>query len=100
MGLSDLEGKGSANGNDGFFEKGLMNALESNYRTGRVYREVKVVANGHSHSTPPFLCTAFSADSSTISSQSLRIVDVSRASGCVSVVGGMYRFTLSRISKF
>jgi hypothetical protein len=51
VGISDLEGKGSAKGNDGFFEKGLMGALESNHRAGGVYREVKVVANGHCHIT-------------------------------------------------
>jgi len=51
VGISDLEGKGSAKGNDGFFEKGLMSALESSHRARGVYREVKVVANGHSHLT-------------------------------------------------
>ena len=55
MGISDLEGKGSAKGNDGFFDKGLMTALESNHRAGGVYQEVKVVANGHCHSTPSFM---------------------------------------------
>ena len=49
VGIGDLEGKGSAKGNDGFFEKGLMSALESNHRARGIYREVKVVANGHSH---------------------------------------------------
>ena len=51
VGISDLERKGSANGNDGFFDKALMSALESNHRARGVYREVKVVANGHSHGT-------------------------------------------------
>jgi len=52
VGISDLERKGSAKGSDGFFEKGLMTALESNHRARGVYREVKVIANGHSHGTP------------------------------------------------
>jgi len=51
VGISDLESKGSAKGNDGFFEKGLMTALESNHLARGVYREVKVLANGHSHLT-------------------------------------------------
>lgn len=51
VGINDLERKGSAKGNAGFFEKGLMTALESNHRSGGVQREVKVVANGHCHST-------------------------------------------------
>ena len=49
VGISGIEGKGSAKGNAGFFEKGLMSALESNHLARGVYREVKVVANGHSH---------------------------------------------------
>ena len=50
VGTSDLERKGSAKGNDGFFEKGLMTALESNHRGGGLFREVKVIGNGHCHS--------------------------------------------------
>jgi hypothetical protein len=50
VGISGLEGKGSAKGNDGFFEKGLMAALESSHRARGSYREVKVIANGHCHS--------------------------------------------------
>jgi len=52
VGISDLETKGSAKGNAGFFEKGLMGALESNHRARGIYREVKVFANGHSHRKP------------------------------------------------
>jgi len=48
--MSGLEGRGSAEGS-GFFEKGLMAALESSRHARGVYREVKVVANGHSHCT-------------------------------------------------
>jgi hypothetical protein len=59
VGISDLESKGSANGNDGFFEKGLMSALESNHRARGIYREVKVVSNGHSHGTSTLLTTAY-----------------------------------------
>ena len=49
--ISGLEGKGSAKGNKGFCEKCLMTALESNHRARWVYREVKVVTNGHSYRT-------------------------------------------------
>jgi len=52
VGIGDLEPKGSAKGNAGFFEKGLMSALESNHRARGTYREVKVFANGHSHRKP------------------------------------------------
>ena len=57
MGTSDLEAKGSAKGNDGFFEKGLMSAPESNHRARGAYREVKVFANGHSHRKPALYVT-------------------------------------------
>jgi len=52
VGISDLEGKQSAKGNDGLFQKGLMSALESNHRARGIYREVNVAANGHAHRTP------------------------------------------------
>jgi hypothetical protein len=51
VGTSDLEGKGPAKVNGGFFERGLMIAMESNHLARGIYREVKVVANGHSHRT-------------------------------------------------
>lgn len=56
MGLSGLEPNGNADSSDGFFEKALLNATESihvNAQAGsetRPKQEVKVVANGHSHS--------------------------------------------------
>jgi len=40
VGISDLEPKGSAKGNAGFFEKGLMSALESSHRARGIHREV------------------------------------------------------------
>ena len=93
-----MERKGSAKGNDGFFEKGLMNALESNHRAGGLYREVKVVANGHCHSMS-LLYTVVSVNSTTNALQSPRIADVSRASGCVSAAEGAYSLTLTRVFK-
>jgi len=51
VGISSLEGKGSAKGNAGFFEKGLMAAQESTHRTRGSHTEVKVIANGHCHVT-------------------------------------------------
>jgi hypothetical protein len=59
VGISGLEGKGSAKGNDGFFEKGLMNALESNHRARGINREVKVIANGHQHGTSVLHITVY-----------------------------------------
>lgn len=50
IGLHGLEGSGAAKKSDGFFEKGLKQALESDHVTGDGIPEVKVVANGHCHS--------------------------------------------------
>lgn len=44
-----LEQAGSAKKSDGFFEKGVLNALESDHRSGGNVREVKVISNGHCH---------------------------------------------------
>lgn len=49
VGLHALETNGAAKKNDGFFEKGLLKAMESDHLAGGNAREVKVVANGHSH---------------------------------------------------
>lgn len=49
FGLHDLESSGAATKNEGFFEKGLLRAMESDHIAGGSSREVKVVANGHCH---------------------------------------------------
>ena len=49
FGSSDLESPGSAKKNDGFFEKGLLRALETQHRGAGGIPEVKVVGNGHCH---------------------------------------------------
>lgn len=49
VGLHDIEGHGSAKKQDGFFHKGLLQAMESDHRAGGNAREVKVVSNGHCH---------------------------------------------------
>ncbi|KAJ3540453.1 hypothetical protein NM688_g6225 [Phlebia brevispora] len=51
LGLRDLEGHGNSKRNDGFFHKGLLQAMESDHRGAGSQREVKVVANGHCHVT-------------------------------------------------
>ncbi|KAF8266128.1 Metallo-dependent phosphatase-like protein [Lactarius quietus] len=51
FGTSDLESPGSAKKNDGFFEKGLLRALETQHRGAGGIPEVKVVGNGHCHVT-------------------------------------------------
>ena len=43
VGMSGLEGRVSAEGRGGFFEKGLVAALESSRHARGVYREVEVV---------------------------------------------------------
>ncbi|EGO20526.1 hypothetical protein SERLADRAFT_476793 [Serpula lacrymans var. lacrymans S7.9] len=50
-GLHGLEGPGAAKKSDGFFEKGLLTALESDHRASASIPEVKVVGNGHCHIT-------------------------------------------------
>lgn len=49
MGLRDLEPHGNAKGSDGFFHKGILQAMESEHIGAGSLREVKVVANGHCH---------------------------------------------------
>ncbi|KAI0259375.1 Metallo-dependent phosphatase-like protein [Gloeopeniophorella convolvens] len=51
VGSSDLEEPGSGKKNDGFFEKGLLHALETPHRGAGGVPEVKVVGNGHCHIT-------------------------------------------------
>ena len=50
VGIKGNEGQGSAKGNDGFFEKGLLKAKESDDPSSSQL-EVKAVANGHCHGT-------------------------------------------------
>ncbi|KAG7093566.1 hypothetical protein E1B28_007236 [Marasmius oreades] len=50
IGIHGNEQQGSAKGNDGFFEKGLLKAMESDHVTSSTL-EVKAVANGHCHIT-------------------------------------------------
>ncbi|KAI9435260.1 Metallo-dependent phosphatase [Lactarius indigo] len=51
IGTSDLDSPGSAKKNAGFFEKGLLRALETPHRGAGGIPEVKVVGNGHCHVT-------------------------------------------------
>lgn len=50
IGTHDIEEPGNAKNSDGFFEKGVLNALETEHNAGGNAREVKVIANGHCHS--------------------------------------------------
>lgn len=49
FGLHNLEKGKAAKKNEGFFEKGLLKAMESEHRSGRNVTEVKAVGNGHAH---------------------------------------------------
>jgi len=51
VGSSDLEEPGSAKKNGGFFDNGLLHALETPHRGAGGIPEVKVVGNGHCHVT-------------------------------------------------
>ncbi|KAJ8095182.1 Phosphatase dcr2 [Marasmius tenuissimus] len=50
VGIKGNEAQGNAKGNDGFFEKGLLKAMETDHVSSSPL-EVKVVANGHCHIT-------------------------------------------------
>lgn len=50
VGRHGMEPAGSAKKNEGFFEKGLLRATESDHATSSGIPEVKVVGNGHCHS--------------------------------------------------
>ncbi|KAK1221102.1 Phosphatase dcr2 [Marasmius sp. AFHP31] len=50
VGIKGNEAQGNAKGNDGFFEKGLLKAMETDHVSSSQL-EVKVVANGHCHIT-------------------------------------------------
>lgn len=49
FGLRGLEPSGAAKKSDGFFEKGLLKAMESDHLAGGSAREVKAIGNGHCH---------------------------------------------------
>jgi len=51
VGISGQEAPGNAKHNDGFFEKGVLKALESEHVAAGRVPEVKVIGNGHRHST-------------------------------------------------
>lgn len=48
VGTAGIESAGNAKKSDGFFEKGLMKAMESSNVANNA-REVKVIGNGHCH---------------------------------------------------
>ena len=62
VGLHDLEEPGAAKRQDGFFHKGLLQALESDHRAGGRAPEVKVVANGHCHREHLFRLDVYLSD--------------------------------------
>jgi hypothetical protein len=51
VGTHGLEDPGNAKHNDGFFEKGVLQAKESDRRNSIFIPEIKVIANGHCHVT-------------------------------------------------
>ncbi|KAF9531793.1 Metallo-dependent phosphatase [Crepidotus variabilis] len=51
VGISDQEGASHAQHDDGFFEKGILYAQESNHVASKSIPEVKVIGNGHQHLT-------------------------------------------------
>jgi hypothetical protein len=48
-GITGQELPGNAKTNDGFFEKGILQALESDHVSHTAIPEVKVIGNGHCH---------------------------------------------------
>ncbi len=54
IGIHDVDGRGDAKNSDGFFDKGVSQALESDHSAGSKMKEVKVISNGHCHGTFTF----------------------------------------------
>lgn len=50
VGISGQESPGNSKHNDGFFEKGVLKALESDHVAAGNIPAVKVIGNGHDHS--------------------------------------------------
>ncbi|KAJ6518748.1 Metallo-dependent phosphatase-like protein [Mycena sanguinolenta] len=50
IGISGLEGKGDASDSDGFFDKGILKAMESEHVSSN-RQEVKIIGHGHCHLT-------------------------------------------------
>jgi len=51
VGISGQEPPGNSKHNDGFFKNGVLKALESEHLAAGRVPEVKVIGNGHDHST-------------------------------------------------
>ena len=51
IGISGQQPPGSPKHNDGFFEDGVLKSLESEHVSASPVPEVKVIGNGHCHST-------------------------------------------------
>ena len=49
IGIHDIEERGDAKHDAGFFDKGILQAFETEHKAGGYAREVKVIANGHCH---------------------------------------------------
>ena len=49
VGMHGMEPHGNSKKQDGFFHKGVLQAMETDH-TASTAREVKVIANGHCHS--------------------------------------------------
>jgi hypothetical protein len=49
VGIHGEEAPGNSPKSDGFFEKAIMKALESDHVNGSPLPEVKVIGNGHCH---------------------------------------------------
>ena len=57
VGITGLEPPGNAKKSDGFFEKGVLKAMESANAANKAL-EVKVIGNGHCHGMSPSLTPA------------------------------------------
>lgn len=49
VGIHDIEDPGNAKKSDGFFDKAILQALETDHSAGGNVKEVKVIGNGHCH---------------------------------------------------
>ena len=66
VGATGLEPPGNAKNSDGFFEKGILKAMESSNVANHAH-EVKVIGNGHCHGMTPCLYPPYTDYNSILS---------------------------------
>lgn len=98
LGLHNLEPAGNAKKSDGFFEKGILKALESEHVTNTA-QEVKVIGNGHCHGMFSFLRCLIQIWLTLGLTKWRKIVVVWRVSG-YALVGEDHTLAMEKLGEF